>query len=399
MNKRPAEPAGRLLLVDDDPFFRELVGLKLRERGWHVEEAAGAQAALERAAGPIELLLMDIEMPEMDGIEAVRRLRASRDALERPVIMLTGRGEDAAVVEALAAGANDFVEKGADLSVLCARILTHLTLKRTADRARRLEAELTAKHQRLESGLAAAARVQRAFLPQQLPATDAVAFAWSFEPSEYLAGDMLGVLDLGSGCYGCYLLDVMGHGVAAALDSVSIARQLARVGEPDAIVTEVDDKGAARPVAPERVAGALNRRFQRENRSGRFFTLVYAVVCPALGRVEFVCAGHPGPLLVRPGQAPAQHQPAAFPIGVGEEAYVGMSLAVRPGDRLFFFTDGLLEVRAGGRGAMFGMEGLERALAGTGPLEEVLERTLETVRTHAGGPLDDDASLLALEIR
>jgi diguanylate cyclase (GGDEF)-like protein len=120
-----------VLVVDDELTNRDVLQRRLTRVGYRVLTADSGQAALEIAAEQrIDLVLLDVMMPEMDGIETLRQLRQSRSVLELPVIMVTARDSSADVVEALDAGANDYITKPVDFAVAQARIRTQLTARR-----------------------------------------------------------------------------------------------------------------------------------------------------------------------------------------------------------------------------------------------------------------------------
>ena len=123
-----------LLVVDDEEFNRDMLQRRLERRGYHVQVAASGAEALDRVAGEsIDLVLLDIMMPEMDGMEVLNRLRQSHSPIELPVIMVTARDESGAIVAALKEGANDFVPKPIDFPVLQARIDAQLSRKRAEE--------------------------------------------------------------------------------------------------------------------------------------------------------------------------------------------------------------------------------------------------------------------------
>jgi diguanylate cyclase (GGDEF)-like protein len=120
-----------LLLVDDEPMNRDVLGRRLTRAGYRVLVAADGPEALAVAdANPIDLVLLDVMMPGMDGIETLRRLRQTRSVSELPVIMVTAKDSSEDVVGALDAGANDYVTKPVDFAVAQARIRTQLTARR-----------------------------------------------------------------------------------------------------------------------------------------------------------------------------------------------------------------------------------------------------------------------------
>ena len=121
---------GSILVVDDSEFNRDALSRRLIQKGFLVEIAADGTGALECAAnGRHDLVLLDVEMPGMSGLEVLSRLRASRSQSELPIIMVTARAQSGDIVEALNLGANDYITKPIDFPVALARIHTHLSHK------------------------------------------------------------------------------------------------------------------------------------------------------------------------------------------------------------------------------------------------------------------------------
>jgi diguanylate cyclase (GGDEF)-like protein/PAS domain S-box-containing protein len=121
---------GTLLVVDDTEFNRDTLARRLVQKGFHVDTAADGEEALARASsGKYDLVLLDVEMPGVSGLDVLKQLRLTRSRTELPVIMVTGRTESADIVEALSLGANDYVGKPIDFPVALARVNTHLSHK------------------------------------------------------------------------------------------------------------------------------------------------------------------------------------------------------------------------------------------------------------------------------
>ena len=133
----PLQPE-RLLVVEDSDAVREVLAIKLRREGYNVAEAASGAKALEQAAsGNTDLVLLDMQLPDMNGLQVLRELRRSRSMLDMPVIVVSGLNRPGDVVTALQSGANDYVTKPFELAVALARIRTQLAarqLKQANDR-------------------------------------------------------------------------------------------------------------------------------------------------------------------------------------------------------------------------------------------------------------------------
>ena len=206
----------------------------------------------------------------------------------------------------------------------------------------------------------------------------------------------MGVVPLSRDSVGLYIADVSGHGVGAALLSFTLNHLLSPSWEGSVLVEDAGDGPTI--VSPARLAGRLNRQFPMD-RTRQYFTLVYGAFDGASGRFRYVVAGHPAPILV-PAAGPAV--PLAgkgLPIGMFEESiYQEETVTLEPGDRLYFYTDGVIEATDAAQvelGSARLMAELDRVRVL--PLKSGLEAVAETVCDWSGGGLEDDVSLLAIE--
>ncbi len=149
----PLDPAGvRLLVVDDNDLNRDMLSRRLGGRGFAVEVAEDGERALARIAErPFDLVILDVMMPGLSGIDVLRRLREGASESDLPVIMATARDAAEDVVEALRLGANDYVTKPLDFPVVLARIETQLTLARQKKEIRRLAENLELRNRFIRS--------------------------------------------------------------------------------------------------------------------------------------------------------------------------------------------------------------------------------------------------------
>lgn len=127
-------PSNRLLIVDDNELNRDMFARRLERKGYQALVADSARELAERVRqSGAELVLLDIEMPDVSGLDALRALREAYSPIELPIIMVTAKTQSEDVVKALAAGANDYVTKPIDFAVAVARIATQLSLKRAQE--------------------------------------------------------------------------------------------------------------------------------------------------------------------------------------------------------------------------------------------------------------------------
>src|SRR6266487_1207413 len=125
-NPRPS----RLLIVDDNEMNRDMLARRLLRKGYVVGLAENAKELLERVKQDgVDLVLLDIEMPEISGLDALQKLRERYSAAELPIIMVTAKAQSDDVVRALDLGANDYLTKPIDFPVAVARIGTQLSHK------------------------------------------------------------------------------------------------------------------------------------------------------------------------------------------------------------------------------------------------------------------------------
>ncbi len=280
--------------------------------------------------------------------------------------------------------------------------LYYTDLQRAQQRLVRAKELAEESSDRMRRDLDAAAQVQAALLPTSPPDDDYRRFAWVYRPSAQLGGDLLNVFRLDDRHIGMYVLDVSGHGVQAALMSVAVARSLSPKPDRSSVVVRAGEDGTPAEIAsPAEVARRLNALFPFESRMRQFMTLVYAILDARDATCRYVCAGHPGPILVRAGApAVACHAPA-LPIGLADGTdYEEQTIRLESGDRLYFYSDGVIE-EVSGAGEQFGPKRLEslvgahRGMTLQGSVQDVLNAVL-TWRGDAR--LRDDVSILAAEV-
>lgn len=361
-----AASQANLLIVDDEQLNRDGLARRLQRHEYAVATAKSGSEAIELLCGQqFDLVLLDIMMPVMNGLEVLKFLRRVDTLIDLPIIMVTAKGGSEDMVEALELGANDYVTKPLDFPVVLARIRTQLALRRAVAQVKELEGKLTDQNQKLRAAatdlaavrdrhiedLETAARIQRAFLPAFPPEVRGVRLAWAFEPCSQLAGDYLNVFPLDDLHAGLCMLDVGGHGAAAALLSVTLSQMLARVA---------GGLGSA-VVPPAEVAARIDREVPREATAGHTFSLLYGVLALDTGEFRFVSAGHPGPVHLTEGAPPMKLEVTGFPVGVRTAEYMEQVLALEPGDRLVLHSDGLTRIR-NAEGEHFGSNRLLAAL-------------------------------------
>ena len=387
----PATPTARgttVLLVDDQPIIGEAVRRMLAaEAGLAFHYCKDATAAVEKAAevGPT-VILQDLVMPELDGLELVRRYRADERLRDVPVIVLSTKEDPAVKAEAFAVGANDYVVKVPDRLEMVARVRYHSRGFTALLERNEAFTALQKSQQVLANDLATAAHYVRSILPPPV-GEGAIRADWRFVPSASLGGDAFGYHDLDPEHFAVYLLDVCGHGVGAALLSVSALNAIRSEALPQ---TDFHD--------PAAVLAALNRAFPMERHNDMFFTAWYGVFDRAGRRLRWAGGGHPPALLVAADGGRRLLESDGPLIGAVEGLeFPAGEVAVPEESRLFVYSDGAFEISRAD-GSMWPFPEFVAALAGDAteagsPIDALLGR----IRELSGRPdFQDDFSMLEL---
>jgi sigma-B regulation protein RsbU (phosphoserine phosphatase) len=388
----------KILVADDQALWRTCLSDALGEWGYEVVSAVDGEEAWRRICDDpeIAILVTDWVMPRLSGPELCRRVRGLARPRYLPILLLTSRAEQDALVFALEAGADAFLHKPFHAPELLAQI-------HVAERILRLEEGLacqvervTRAMERIDADLANAAAIQRSLLPEHPPEIPGIRLAWHYEACQRLGGDLFQVFRLDCERVALCVLDVSGHGTAAALHSVSLSHALSPFPEQGGILVR---DGA--PLAPREVAGELNRRFPPLEQSGQYLTLLYGILELRTLRFRYARAGHPGPMRVRAGKASFHVEGGGIPIGIDRDAaYRDDELQLERGDLLLLFTDGVHETMSESS-EEFGIDRLREAAGAAAGLGAA--GAIESLRARLDGyrkqePQRDDVTLLAVEI-
>jgi sigma-B regulation protein RsbU (phosphoserine phosphatase) len=398
----------KILLVDDDPVARSIHSMLLHVQGHEVVEAADGELAWRLVEeGRISFVVSDWMMPNLAGVDLCRRIRAAGFEHYIYVILCTSKGAKTDLIEGMDAGADDFLVKPISPEEFRVKVRAGervLSLQQgLSDKNRELakiNTQLHSAHRLVEDDLKAAAWMQQRLLPLLTQHAPGVRCAWRLQPSGYIAGDIFNLFPLDEDEIGFYLLDVCGHGVPAAMMSVTLSMVLTPDATHGSPLKRYDAAtGRFQILSPEDAVRELNRRFQ--SRDDRYFTMIYGVFDIRSSTLRFAQAGHPSPILVRAGKESVVLGNGGMPIGLWPEIeFDSFDVSVSPGDRIFLYSDGVTEC-INGHGEAFGEERLLTYLREQQslPLEELLTHLLTEITIwHGNSEFTDDVSLLAIEI-
>ncbi len=267
---------------------------------------------------------------------------------------------------------------------------------------RRIEEELRRANNRMRSDLEVARKVQKSLLPKESSEILGVNFASAYHPCDELGGDIFNYFKIDDRHIGLYMLDVSGHGVPAALLSITLSRFLHPHAEHLSIIKQrINCSSEYRIISPDEVAMHLNRQFPMNLDTLQFFTLVYGILNLETNELRFVCAGQNGPVHIPYDSEPVNHEHPGFPIGFLKEVkYEVTSISLKPGDRLYLFSDGIIEAtnsdeKQFGTKRIIGLLNSKRNVR----LEESISALLNEVNEWCGDNRpEDDISVLAIEM-
>ncbi|MEN9204011.1 MAG: SpoIIE family protein phosphatase [Thermostichus sp. DG_1_6_bins_120] len=367
-----------ILIVDDDPTIRLVLKRCLERQGYTVEMATSGLEGIEQAhlISP-GLIICDWMMPDIDGLEVCRRIKADPKFSTTFFILLTARTEVEDRVQGLDAGADEFLSKPIDPNELQARVRAGLRLHQ-------LSHDLQQQTSRLRAELAEAARYVESLLPKPdfFPECK-IKTDWCFLPSQELGGDSFNYHWLDAEHLAIYLLDVSGHGVGAALLSVSVMNQLRTQGLPD-----------TDPRQPEAVLQALNHSFQMQSHNEMYFTLWYGVYHSGSRLLSFASAGHPPALLIDPTHRTSiELRTLNLPIGIlPNQNFQRDKVRIPSPSYLYLFSDGVYEV-VNREKEIWGLKNLIALLSDDATVS--LDQVAQQVQAFRGQPdFEDDFSLL-----
>jgi sigma-B regulation protein RsbU (phosphoserine phosphatase) len=316
-----------LLVVDDEPANIRLANSILRD-DYNIRAATSGMEALSmtQSAPMPDLILLDVMMPEMSGYDVCRTLKATPQTRDIPVIFLTGQTQNEYETRGFEVGAVDYIHKPFSMAVVKARVKTHIMLREAREL---LSRQLIAINNELEM----AREIQISILPNNTPKIAGLDIAARYIPMSAVAGDFYDFISVDEKHLGVLIADVSGHGLPAALIA-SMLKIALSAQSPHAF-------------DPARVLAGLNQllcgKFRRH-----YVTAAYLFLDLEKDIVSYAGAGHP-PLLMwskREGMAREFEENGLFLGQFAEATYSSIQIPLEAGDRLFLYTDGILEFKS-----------------------------------------------------
>lgn len=398
-----------ILVVEDDFDSRQAMAWRLKQLGCRVFEAAGgleAWSLLQKEE--IQIVVTDWTMPGLDGPGLCEYIRSTDFGRYVYVILVTARESKDDVVEGLQRGADDFLSKPFHPGELVARIRAGKRILAFDRTVREQRDTISKAYGHISRDLTSAAALQQSLLPRVTQPDSSLCdglfglqYDWLFFPSQRLAGDLLNVFRLDENHVGFFVLDVAGHGVPAAMLSMTLASTI--------VPSPLDRSPLKYPLAtapyyrlasPPEAVSDLNKRFQAGPDSLSYFTMSYGVLDCSTGRVRLTQAGHPRPIHWPRHGRPQPLGENGFPVGLLPDVdYAELTFVLERGERLVLYSDGLVDC-CNPQGEAFGLARLMKVLSDVDgmPLHVVISQLKEDVRAwHGTDAFEDDLTCLVLE--
>jgi serine phosphatase RsbU (regulator of sigma subunit) len=314
-----------ILIVDDNPASVEIFQMRLAANNYDIITASDGEAglAMARQYHP-DLILLDIMMPKMDGIEACRHLKSDTTLPFMPIIMVTAKTDTKDVVRGLEAGADEYLIKPVNHAALVARVKSMLRIKSLHDTVLEQSAQLTVQ-------LKTATKIQSLFWPS-IPELSGGSHVWAVSiPAAYVGGDLYDVIPLSDDSLLAYVADVSDKGVPAALIMAALST---KIRSEVRVQKEVD-----------KLLEAVNKStYDLTAEEGFFATIALVRFWPRSGKMQLAMGGHLKPLWIRAGGTGDLPPINGISLGVTPDAgYEKKEIWLSPGESLLLYTDGITE--------------------------------------------------------
>jgi len=364
-----------VLLVEDDPSARAMLSGMLKQEGFETQEAASVQEAkaLIAQAPFFDLAILDVHLPDGSGLDLCRLMKNGALATDAPVLILSADGDADTKVAGFEAGAVDYITKPFYMAEVIARVRMHVRLHETYSSA--VEMQLLK--------LSQLALAQKAMMPRpdQMPEAK---FDLAYIPKEEAGGDLCQVLRLGPHLHDYIVADVCGHDVGTAM-TTSALHALFR-------------QNCSALYTPRETLHIINGVACSLLLEGQFITVVHVRLNRKTNHLTVASAGHPPAVVLRTDGTASALWLNGDVIGAFESPEFGvLGLSVRPGDRVFLFSDALVE-DGNGAGWKNGVERFIRKCEGFREMDLATEVSELAGLAAIHGAPTDDITVMGIEV-
>lgn len=395
----------KIAIIDDARFMRTLISSVLEEEGFETVSFGNPVEALKVLTDtPTDIILVDYEMPEMNGLEFIEKFKPKERHV--PTVMLTTETDVNLAVSAIRLGASDFLTKPFkkdELIHILKKVDKENRLikenKRLFEQLSIREAELKKKNEQLfklyselEDELKMASEIQKNLLPQTYPKINGYKFSVKYKPSQDIGGDFYDFITLPNGNIAVAFADVAGHGIPASLLSTMFKVHLV------SNTKEVHD--------PSELLKKLNEAVVESFPDGKFISLFYLEIDINTGDISYCKAAQEPALVVKNSGEILELKGKGQVLGLfSEKDFPGIlnfkteKLTLEKGDKLFLYTDGINESQ-NKDDEFYGVDRLKDALSNSSKdsAEDTLVNIYNDLKVFLDGlSILDDLTMMCIE--
>lgn len=376
----------RILIVDDEPFNVDYLEQELEDLNYQTIIAVNGKDALEKITDEKpDLVLLDIMMPIMDGFTVLEKVKENSEIRNIPIIVISANNDLENMVKGIELGAEDYLPKPFEPTLLKARIQSCLEKKHLRDLQ-----DLYLKS--LENELNIARDIQKEFLPAELPQIENWEIASYFKAAKEVAGDFYDAFILSDGNLTFLVADVCGKGIGAAL-YMTLFRSLIRASS-----------NASDSLTPAQRLGysvSLTNNYVAETHesANMFATIFIGILEPRTGKLSYINGGNEPALIIgKDGKVHTELSPTAPVIGaISGTKFTAKETTLSDDDLLIAFTDGIPDT-LNSNGEFFGKEKMLEILKSNTKPTDFVNKMEETLQTFIGSAEQfDDITLLAIK--
>lgn len=376
----------RILIVDDEPFNVDYLEQELEDLNYQTITAINGKDALEKISNEKpDLVLLDIMMPIMDGFTVLEKVKANSEIRNIPIIVISANNDLENVVKGIELGAEDYLPKPFEPTLLKARIQSCLEKKHLRDLQ-----DLYLKS--LENELNIARDIQKEFLPAELPKIENWEIASYFKAAKEVAGDFYDAFILPDGNLTFVVADVCGKGIGAAL-YMTLFRSLIRA------TTNASD--SLTPVQRLEHSISLTNNYVAETHesANMFATVFIGILEPQSGKLSYINGGNEPALIIgKDGKVHTELTRTGSAIGaISGTKFSVKEITLSDDDLLIAFTDGIPDT-LNSNGEFFGKEKMLEILKSKTKPNEFVNKMEQELQTFIGSADQfDDITLLAIK--
>lgn len=370
-----------ILIVDDTLKNIQVLGNMLRNKGYNISIATSGKEALDsvRAKSP-DLILLDIQMPDLDGFEVCKILKSSIETKEIPILFLSAVTDPAKLVFGFELGAVDYITKPFNQAELFARVATHLEIKYSREKLQEL-------YSRIDSDMNVATKTQAALIANKFPTSGIFKISSFYKPFFKIGGDLITYKEYPSETdqrIDLLFGDISGHGVSAALMSgiILLAFKIASTKETSpAEGLSIINQHIASLIAPNFFSGIYLKYYVHREELHYSYGGHHPIV--SIEENAMVNLSGRGPILALNPKAD----------------YKNYIFKLKKGDRILLYSDGMFEVFDSNR-QLFGLDRFNDAIANLkfASADEYFNELYESTNEYCNGSFQDDMTMLLIEI-